>query len=245
MKHANIPARLALEFVRSRRPIVNPNKAFMAQLTVWGECGYDTALLMPDMTLPEGVEEQDGEEGDGPSEEEMLQMALEMSLAASEPESEGAEALGGRLVVVNPDRVPDAVVVVEREVEMVEAEAGTNETTGAGPNGAGDTTVIPAILTPHTAPQTQLDIDIDIDMTPPPNPNPNPTLAAHPHPQSQEPTTPELLSQYDVLTKPTPADLHPEARIQRAAEEEWVLVTMEEGMRKCFEECVRHVGGRG
>ncbi|KAI5847940.1 protein-tyrosine phosphatase-like protein, partial [Morchella snyderi] len=45
MKHANIPARLALEFVRSRRPIVNPNKAFMAQLTVWGECGYDTALL--------------------------------------------------------------------------------------------------------------------------------------------------------------------------------------------------------
>ncbi|RPB06262.1 phosphatases II, partial [Morchella conica CCBAS932] len=256
MKHANIPARLALEFVRSRRPIVNPNKAFMAQLTVWGECGYDTALLMPDMSLPEAEEQEE----EGPSEEEMLQMALEMSLAASEPESGGAEALGetlaavggGRLVVVNPDRVSEA------EVVMTEAEegAGADVTAGAGAgaNGADAITVIPA---PHTAPQTQLDIDIDIEMTAPPNPT-LPSLAAHP--QSQEPTTPELLSQYDILTtsKPTPTTtpaqalvgLHPEARIQRAvavaaAEEEWVVVTMEEGMQRRFEECVRDVGGVG
>ncbi|KAH0607280.1 uncharacterized protein H6S33_003268 [Morchella sextelata] len=239
MKHAGIPARLALEFVRSRRPIVNPNKAFMAQLTVWGECGYDTALLMPDMDMAVAEEEEEVEEEAEPDEEEMLQMALEMSLAASE--GPGQTLAAGRLVVVNPDRVPEieagaagAVVGTARVLDVEMTEAATDVTTCVETNETNiETNVTTDIPTDATAPHTEL----DIEMTPAPDP------------AAIEPRTPELLAQYEVLepASTTPPDLHPEQRMLRAAaaaaaEEEWVVITMDDVMRQCFEECVRRVG---
>lgn len=77
MKFAGCPAELALEYVREMRPIVHPNRAFMAQLELWGACGYDTRILEDRGEMVEGVEGGIEEEED---EEALLVKAVEMSL---------------------------------------------------------------------------------------------------------------------------------------------------------------------
>jgi len=45
MKKQNIPLSLAHAFVRSKRPLVHPNRAFRSQLELWGTSGYDSTIL--------------------------------------------------------------------------------------------------------------------------------------------------------------------------------------------------------
>ncbi|KAG0134188.1 protein-tyrosine phosphatase-like protein [Tuber indicum] len=45
MKKQNIPLALAHSFVKSKRPLVHPNRAFRSQLELWGTSGYDSAIL--------------------------------------------------------------------------------------------------------------------------------------------------------------------------------------------------------
>ncbi|PWW76036.1 phosphatases II [Tuber magnatum] len=45
MKKQNIPLALAHAIVKSKRPLVHPNRAFRSQLELWGTCGYDSAIL--------------------------------------------------------------------------------------------------------------------------------------------------------------------------------------------------------
>ncbi|KAG0640667.1 protein-tyrosine phosphatase-like protein [Tuber brumale] len=45
MKKQNIPLALAHAFVKSKRPLVHPNRAFRSQLELWGTSGYDSAIL--------------------------------------------------------------------------------------------------------------------------------------------------------------------------------------------------------
>lgn len=45
MKKQNIPLALAHAFVKSKRPLVHPNRAFRSQLELWGTSGYDSTIL--------------------------------------------------------------------------------------------------------------------------------------------------------------------------------------------------------
>ncbi|PUU76726.1 protein-tyrosine phosphatase-like protein [Tuber borchii] len=45
MKKQNIPLALAHTFVKSKRPLVHPNRAFRSQLELWGTSGYDSTIL--------------------------------------------------------------------------------------------------------------------------------------------------------------------------------------------------------
>ncbi|CUS13970.1 unnamed protein product [Tuber aestivum] len=45
MKKQKIPLAPAHAFVKSKRPLVHPNRAFRSQLELWGTCGYDSTIL--------------------------------------------------------------------------------------------------------------------------------------------------------------------------------------------------------
>jgi len=45
MKKQNIPLAPAHAYVKSKRPLVHPNRAFRSQLELWGTSGYDSAIL--------------------------------------------------------------------------------------------------------------------------------------------------------------------------------------------------------
>ncbi|RPA99299.1 phosphatases II [Choiromyces venosus 120613-1] len=45
MKKKNMPLAPAHAFVKSKRPLVHPNRAFRSQLELWGTSGYDSSIL--------------------------------------------------------------------------------------------------------------------------------------------------------------------------------------------------------
>jgi len=45
MKKQNIPLAPAHAYVKSKRPLVHPNRAFRSQLELWGASGYDSTIL--------------------------------------------------------------------------------------------------------------------------------------------------------------------------------------------------------
>lgn len=54
MKHRDMSLKAAHEFVKGRRPIVHPNRAFRSQLELWGSCGYNDDILAGEEVLDFG-----------------------------------------------------------------------------------------------------------------------------------------------------------------------------------------------
>lgn len=251
MKFAQCPAVVALEYVRQMRPIVNPNRAFMAQLELWGACSYDTSFLEDNekrvLSDKEAAVDPDGDDDLG--EEALLMRALEMSLENDmDVDDPGA-------VVFEDDAVEENTEVDSMQDDDVDMDA-----KAPIPDGIPDEPV------PASAP---LSGDVDMDADPPagtqtPGPTPSrilngPELASTPTSpdtpmEEDEPAQPEdipLPHTPDRDTKTGDLQLQLEARRQNMRErregsddgaEVWGQVVMRDGMRRCFEDCLKDVG---
>lgn len=230
MKFAQCPALVALEYVRQMRPIVNPNRAFMAQLELWGACSYDTSFLEDhekqvvddkEATGNEVETEAEAEDDDDLGEEALLMKALEMSLAGADNGDADMDVLGG--VVFEDDDTE----------EGMETENGVDVD-------------MPTVLTPLS------ELEPSPLRTHPADPEPfqsDPDTA-----MAEEPGQPE-----SIPLPPSPGSdaklvcanmqLQLEARRQSLREQrenadegaEWGQVVMRDGMKRCFEECLKDV----
>lgn len=229
MKFAQCPALVALEYVRQMRPIVNPNRAFMAQLELWGACSYDTSFLedhekkvVDDKEATGNEVEVEAEDDDDLGEEALLMKALEMSLAGAGDGDADMDALG-EVVFENDDT--EEGMETENGVDVADA---------------------PTVL----APLSQLE------------PSPPKTLPADPEPLQSDPDTAmaEEPGQPESIPLPPSPDrdaklvcanmqLQLEARRQSLREQrenadegaEWGQVVMRDGMKRCFEACLKDV----
>lgn len=256
MKFAQCPAIVALEYVRQMRPIVNPNRAFMAQLELWGACSYNTSFLEDHekhvLSDKEMAVDVDGDEDLG--EEALLMRALQMSLESDTDMDE----LGA--VVFEDD-------AAEETSENCEVDPGDVDM-DATPDGIPDEPE-PA---PTSAPAPLgVDVDMDADLpagtqTPAPTPHgttdkPEPASTPAPTPadtdtpmEEDEPAQPEnipLPHSPNHSLKTADLQLQLEARRQNMREqredaddgpEAWGQVVMRDGMRRCFEDCLKDVG---
>lgn len=253
MKFAQCPAIVALEYVRQMRPIVNPNRAFMAQLELWGACSYDTSFLEDHqkriLSDNEAAVDADGDEDLG--EEALLMRALKMSLESDTDMDE----LGA---VVFEDDAAEGTP----EDQEVDSVLGGDVDMDATPDGIPDEPE-PA---PTSAP-TPLGVDVDMDadlsadtQTPVPTPHettdkPESASADTDTPMKEdEPPQPEnipLPHSPNHNLKTGDLQLQLEARRQNMREqregaddgpEAWGQVVMRDGMRRCFEDCLKDVG---
>lgn len=251
MKFAQCPAIVALEYVRQMRPIVNPNRAFMAQLELWGACSYDTSFLEDHEkhVLSDNLAAVDSDGDDDLGEEALLMRALEMSLENDvDVDDSGAVA---------PE---DDAVEENTEVDSMHADDVDMDAKLPIPDGISDEPV------PASAPLGG-DVDMDADPlagTQSPGPTPSrildgPGLASAFTPpdtpmEEDKPAQPEdipLPHTPEGDTKTGDLQLQLEARRQNMREqhedsddgaEAWGQVVMRDGMRRCFEDCLKHVG---
>lgn len=258
MKFAQCPAIVALEYVRQMRPIVNPNRAFMAQLELWGACSYNTSFLEDHEKLVFSDKEVavDADEDEDLGEEALLMRALQMSLESDTDMDELGAA------VFEDDAAEETSE--DREVDSGDVDM------DATPDGILDEPE-PA---PTSAP-TPLGVDVDMDadplegtQTPAPTPHrttdkPEPASPPAPTPadtdtpmEEDEPAQPENIPlphspNHSLKTADLQLQLQLEARRQNMREqredaddgpEAWGQVVMRDGMRRCFEDCLKDVG---
>lgn len=245
MKFAQCPATVALEYVRQMRPIVNPNRAFMAQLELWGACSYDTSFLEDHekriLSDKEAAVDSDGDEDLG--EEALLMRALEMSLENDvDLDDSGA-------VVFEDDAVEENTEVDSMQGDDVDMDRKTPTPDG----------------TPDELAPAPLGEDVDMDADPPAGtqtlgptpsrilngPEPAPTDIPMEEDRSAQPEDIPLPHTPDRDTKTGDLQLQLEARRQNMRErredsddgpEAWGQVVMRDGMRRCFEDCLKDVG---
>lgn len=224
MKYAQIPAQLALEYVRTMRPIVQPNRAFMAQLTLWGECAYDVSFLEDPGKYVGGVE---GEEG----EVDMLNKAIEMSLGEC---SEGVVEGGGK----KEDEDEDGDVVMGDEPLREDEQ----------PSSMGELDELEDFPQRYD-PKQELVSPIVGTQHPTYAPTNNHEVAGNSGVGISLQLLQPQLETLPIPTKDPQVNLHPERRQTAKGkdthnEKEWAKVIMRDGMKRCFEECIRDVHER-
>lgn len=190
----------------------------MAQLELWGACNYDTSFLedhekhvVDDTKETTGGEVEVEEDDDDLGEEALLMKALEMSLAGADDGDADMDAPGG--VVFEDDNT-------ENGVDM-----SLTPSTELEP------------LSPRTHPADPEPLQSDPDTT-----------------MAEEPGQPESIPlppspDRDAKSVCVNMQLQLEARRQSLREQrdnadegaEWGQVVMRDGMKRCFEECLKDV----
>lgn len=254
MKFAGCPAGVALDYVRQMRPIVHPNRAFMAQLELWGACAYDTSFLEDHgkYVLPEaaeadmdvdvgegvGVESVEGS-GEASEEEEvdeetLLMRALEMSLA-------GGESTAGVWAGEVTEEVQNVETATDVEMEETFIDALSEIPLD---------TIIPPLASAPALPvlptQVLTATDDDTGMA-----DPSSLLSllpSSPHGKVEEDT---VRMQLEERRRQIEEKLHDVGitKVEKGkgkeepaeVKEEWGMVVMRDGMKRCFEECLKDV----
>lgn len=248
MKFAQCPAIVALEYVRQMRPIVNPNRAFMAQLELWGACSYDTSFLEDHEKYAhddkevevDASDEVEVEDDDDLGEEALLMRALEMSLAGADGDIDADMDEAGAVVFEDNEteegiEVEAGIEIEDNEMEEIKTEKGMDAD-------------MPTASTPPNEPESTLPGTHPADLEPPFQPEPFPAMADGP----AQPESIPLPSSPDRDAKLVCANMQLQLeerrqsiREQREGADEgaegWGQVVMRDGMKRCFEECLKDV----
>lgn len=245
MKFAQCPATVALEYVRQMRPIVNPNRAFMAQLELWGACSYDTSFLEDHEKYVLADEKDLGVDvggGEDIGEEALLIRALEMSMAADADEDAGA----------GHGPLPFGVEVEALRQDEGESagDADMEDNTPAADTGDPEPTRVPdpapaPVPAPISAPaDVDLDTDTAMDEAPLPQPEdiPLPPPLHDSRSSSPSPDTATATQHLQQLEERRKSLREKHTSDEKDDDDGWGQVVMRDGMKRCFEKCLRDVG---